>query len=179
MKICKQCNINKSIGEFPKRNNSLDGCRNICKVCTNYNMKIRYHNNENVKEQERCRNKEYYNKNKDLIKQKTKLYKRQSRRKLDIRLRDNLRNRLNQAIKKNQKTGSAVQDLGCSIADFKNHIESLWQDGMSWDNWARDGWHIDHIQPLASFDLINPEEFKKACHHSNLQPLWAEDNWSK
>ena len=50
---------------------------------------------------------------------------------------------------------------------------------MSWDNWALDGWHIDHIKPLSSFNLENREELKKACHYTNLQPMWAEDNLRK
>jgi len=90
-----------------------------------------------------------------------------------------LRNRLRCAIKRNLKTGSAVKDLGCTIADFKSHIESLWQDGMNWNNWTTNGWHIDHIKPLRDFDLTNPEELKRACHYSNLQPLWADDNYKK
>lgn len=40
-------------------------------------------------------------------------------------------------------------------------------------------WHIDHIQPLANFDLTNIEQLKIACNYNNLQPLWASDNLSK
>lgn len=84
-----------------------------------------------------------------------------------------LRSRLCKAIKRDQKSGSAVHDLGCSIADLRTYLESLWQPGMDWDNWSLKGWHIDHIVPLASFDLTNREQFLKACHYTNLQPLWA------
>jgi hypothetical protein len=34
------------------------------------------------------------------------------------------------------------------------------------------------IEVGASF-FDNPEQFKKACHYTNLQPLWAEDNLKK
>jgi hypothetical protein len=50
---------------------------------------------------------------------------------------------------------------------------------MSWDNWTTDGWHIDHIKPLASFDLTDRQQLLLACHYTNLQPLWAIDNLSK
>jgi len=98
---------------------------------------------------------------------------------INYKLRKRVRNRLSCAIKNNQKVGSAVRDLGCNIEELKLYLESKWLPGMSWDNWALDGWHIDHIKPLSSFNLENREELKKACHYTNLQPMWAEDNLRK
>lgn len=95
------------------------------------------------------------------------------------RLKNDLRVRLNRALKGSKKTGSAVRDLGCTIEELKKHLESKWQEGMTWDNHSIDGWHIDHIRPLASFDLTDPVQLKQACSYTNLQPLWAEDNCSK
>ena len=96
-------------------------------------------------------------------------------RKLSLRLRTRLR----VALKHHYKAGSAVRDLGCSVPELKQYLESKFQPGMTWDNWSHSGWHIDHIKPLAKFDLSNQEELLKACHYSNLQPLWAKDNLSK
>jgi hypothetical protein len=59
------------------------------------------------------------------------------------------------------------------------HLESKFQYGMNWDNWSFEGWHIDHIVPLASFDLTDRKQLLLACHYTNLQPLWAIDNFSK
>jgi len=124
--------------------------------------------------------KEYYEANKYDINRKKTIYKKEKRAKDDkYRIKGNLRSRLNKAITGNYKTGSAVADLGCSIEELKKHLESQFQPGMNWDNYGLHGWHIDHIKSLASFDLSNPDEAKKACHYTNLQPLWAEDNWSK
>lgn len=75
--------------------------------------------------------------------------------------------------------------LGCSIQHLKSYLESHWLAGMTWDNYGRykrNGpmtWHIDHIRPLHSFDLADPEEQKICFHYSNLQPLWAIDNIKK
>jgi len=100
-----------------------------------------------------------------------------NRDKPEFRLPFNLRSRLYQAVRNQQKSGSAVRDLGCSIEELKQHLESQFQEGMTWENYGQ--WHIDHIKPLASFDLSNREQFLQACHYTNLQPLWAEDNLRK
>ena len=75
------------------------------------------------------------------------------------------------------RENSAVRDLGCTIAEFKNYIAQKFSTGMTWANHGE--WHLDHVVPLASFDLTDPEQIRAACHHTNLQPLWERDNLSK
>jgi hypothetical protein len=116
---------------------------------------------------------------------------RRSRRAIDLqfRLACNLRTRLYCAIKaqfgQGQKGGSAVRDLGMSIKNFKQYVVSAFYLDptgqnriMSWENYGKE-WHIDHIIPLSAFDLTDPQQVKVACHYTNLQPLWAEDNLRK
>jgi hypothetical protein len=97
---------------------------------------------------------------------------------LNFKLAANLRSRLYRNIQVN-RGGSAVRDLGCSIADLRKYIEEKFQPGMAWDNWSVTGWHLDHIKPLSSFNLSDPLEASAACHYTNLQPLWAADNIRK
>lgn len=89
-----------------------------------------------------------------------------------------LRDRLNKALNGNYKNGSAVKDLGCTIEEFKIHIEKQFKPGMTWNNHTRKGWHLDHIKPIKEFDLLNPEQFKRACHYTNIRPLWWHQNLS-
>lgn len=96
-----------------------------------------------------------------------------------IRIATALRIRLHGALRRRSKRGSAVRLLGCSVVDLISHLERLFQPGMSWQNYGRAGWHIDHIVPLSSFDLTDPDQLAKACHYTNLQPLWAKENLSK
>lgn len=98
---------------------------------------------------------------------------------INFRLANLLRSRLGHAVRDGRKAGSAVSDLGCTIPELKVHLETQFTEGMNWDNWALDGWHIDHIVPLSSFDLTDPEQVKTACHFMNLQPMWAKENIRK
>lgn len=95
------------------------------------------------------------------------------------RLKSLLRNRLFNALAGRTKPGSAVRDLGCSVEDLVKHLEAQFQPGMTWDNWSQEGWHVDHIRPLATFDLADRAQFLEACHFTNLQPMWAKENLSK
>jgi len=126
------------------------------------------------------RKKDYYSKNKsNIILNNLQYIVRRSKYDIAYKISRNLRSRLYQAIRNNYKSGSAVRDLGCSIECLKKYLESKFQLGMSWNNYGRNGWHIDHIKPVSSFDLTDKNQLKIACHYSNLQPLWAKDNLRK
>lgn len=74
-----------------------------------------------------------------------------------------------------EKQGKTIDELGYSSLQLKEHIESLWVEGMSWENYGE--WEIDHIKPLTKWEETSlPSEVNAL---SNLQPLWKEDNIKK
>lgn len=75
-------------------------------------------------------------------------------------------------MKKNAKTEAL---LGCTVDEFRAHIERQFLPGMGWHN--RDRWHIDHIVPLKTANTI--EEVAALCHHTNLRPIWKDQNLKK
>lgn len=117
----------------------------------------------------------YHSQHKERIKKWNAAYiKEQLATNPHFRLKHYLRSRLRKALKRNSKCGSAVRDLGCSIEEFKKHIEEQFRPGMSWDNHG--DWHLDHIVPLDKFDLTNRKQLLVALNYRNYQPLWAKDN---
>jgi len=92
-------------------------------------------------------------------------------------LPERIRHRIRTVLKyKSTKTSDLV---GCTYLELKLHLESLFLPGMTWENYGYRGWHIDHIMPLKSFDLSDPNQLAKACHYTNLQPLWGVENMKK
>lgn len=194
MKLCNKCKIEKDKSEFSKDRTKKDGLHTLCKLCKSQATKNWTDNNsEYVKKM----HKDYYLNNRDIIRKRVKDYSKRwylkNRDKvllqtkeylankkmndINFKLAVNMRIRLNCAIKNNQKTGSAVKDLGCTIPELKVWLEQQFQPGMMWENYGE--WHIDHIVPLSKFDLTDRKQLIKACHWFNLQPLWAEDNLQK
>jgi len=73
------------------------------------------------------------------------------------------------------KQGKTLDLLGYSALELKDHISSLFTEGMSWDNYGK--WHIDHKKGVKTFSPDTPLHIVNAL--SNLQPLWAIDNLKK
>ncbi len=64
------------------------------------------------------------------------------------------------------------------------HFESLFRDGMTWENYGRKqkkGWDIEHKRPIKIFNFSSYEdkEFKECWTINNLQPMWHEENMRK
>lgn len=96
---------------------------------------------------------------------------------VNFRLAHNLRVRTNRLLR-GQKLVSAVRDLGCSLDLFKQHLEEQFTSEMNWNNYGT-VWHIDHILPLANYQLSDRGTFRRLVHYTNLQPLLVRANLSK
>lgn len=161
------------------------------------NKKYYENNKQDILEQK----KQYYEEYKEQIIEKSHKHYRKNKKKIldkhyqynknlyhndiNYKLGYMLRRRISSALKKGQKSGSAIRDLGCSISCLRFWIELQFYDNpetgekMSWETNKRYGWHLDHIIPLSFFDLTDREQFLKAAHFTNLQPLWAKENLIK
>lgn len=142
------------------------------------------------------RDKEYYIKNREAIIERATAWnianpersrehcrKTQERRRLTARgrLDDAMSSSVYQAIK-DKKAGRKWEALvGYTAADLMAHLERQFHPGMTWDNYGRGGWHIDHIIPRSAFNYETPDDidFKRCWALENLQPLWEFDNISK
>ncbi len=204
-RVCKKCGIEKDISLFAGSRYYKYGRKYVCaecyrQICGDYvnanrqrikeRLNVYYHKHKDEYNKKR---REDYHKNIELSRLKCREsalrykevrrgYVRQyMKNNTQARLARNLRRRISKVINNVSKGGRLRELLGCEIDFFKNHIESLWLDGMSWDNYGghKGEWCIDHIKPLASFDLLNKEESRKAFHWSNCRPMWALENYSK
>ena len=132
-------------------------------MAAGYSRTFRDKNPEAVRKDSRDRNRRRY--------QEDSLY----------RMINNLRRRYAKKIQRNAASSTHVHQelLSCTVAECRAHLESQFQPGMSWENMANEGWHIDHIRPCASFDLNDPEQQKVCFNWRNLAPIWAKDNLQK
>jgi hypothetical protein len=91
---------------------------------------------------------------------------------MNFRIRHNLRCDIRSRVKRNDGRKAAKTEilLGCSIQEFRNHLENKFNKGMTWQNYGSQ-WEIDHIVPVSWFNLTKPEHQHRCWHYSNLRPL--------
>lgn len=174
MKICKKCNIEKSLNLFCIKKDEKDGRHRYCKECKKTASKNEYNRDkethlkrtriyqENNREYFRSKSNNHYHSNKDY-------YREWNRNKMDtdplFRLRHAINALINHHLKegKNQRT---IEYLGCTIQEYKTYLEPKFTPEMNWDNYGH-YWEIDHIHPLAKGGSF---------HYTNTQPLTITDN---
>lgn len=196
-KICSKCKLEKQLCDFHNNKTNKGGKHCQCKSCTKlnykYNKKIPIINLEESIEKKKNRdlkkslyNKKYREENRERLRVKNNIDKQNRINKNPlIKLRFRISNNITVSLKRNggKKLCKTTDILGCSFNDFRNHIESLWESWMSWENYGnpKDGiyqpnktWDLDHIIP--SSKATSEEEILKLNHYSNFQPLCSYNN---
>jgi hypothetical protein len=199
MKKCNVCLGVFDLEKFHKKNSSIDGYTNICKPCKKIKNDDFYQKNKISKLKYQ---KDYREKNKDIVDAYKKEYNikylpeyyKNNREKIlkynhqyqtnkfktdeNFKIKKLLRTRFHHALKNGLKMESVINLAGCSIEEFKSHLESLFLPEMSWENHG-EIWEIDHIVPCALFNLLLLEDQKKCFHYSNHQPLFKTTEIAK
>jgi hypothetical protein len=113
------------------------------------------------------KNKKYYENNRTIIINKNKEYRQKI---------ENYNKIYYEKLKQN-KNNKSVQILGCTIEEFKLHIEKQFEPWMNWENKSKatfeleKTWNLDHIISLGNARTI--EEKILLNHYTNLRPLDA------
>lgn len=66
--------------------------------------------------------------------------------------------------------------MGWTIAEFRQHFDRLFCEGMTWADFDSGRIHIDHILPASAFNLAQLRGVRAAWSLSNLRPAWAHEN---
>lgn len=195
-KRCWRCKSEKDVSEFGISKYKKDGLIGQC--ANEYARMFRIRNLEAG----RAKDKKYYNMRKDdpAFREKTRnkalryyyankeskiAYQGEyEKRKLAInpefKIEKNLRRRISGLLnKRGWKSARTLELLGCSVGRLMEYLKAHFKPGMTFNNYGRKGWHIDHIKPCKAFDLCDSEQQKACFNWLNLQPLWATENLKK
>jgi hypothetical protein len=179
---CKDCNDEYGRTYYKENKERLKPIRKIWKANNSQKLKDYQKNRYISTDKERLSS--YYIKNKEEISNSKREYRKTDEYKNWIKIyrvknswKDRYRSSLKNVLKgfgkeKNDKTNII---LGYSSLEFKNHIESQFNDTMSWDD--RDSFHIDHIVPISGFREDTPINIVNSLE--NLRPLSGIENLSK
>lgn len=202
-KLCNKCNEIKDSSEFNKTNSSIDNLAYSCKKCLSILNKDKYKENREISlqymankrrlqkesnpEELRDKDRKRRENSRDYRKRYSKNYSKERRLKDPIfKLSGNLRTRIKKSFlkTKHNKKSKTKDIIGCSWEEFKEHIESQFENWMTWENYGdceeneyKCTWHLDHIIPVS---LAETEEDVYLLNHwSNFQPLCGKRNQEK
>lgn len=199
-KECTKCKVYKPYSEYSKDASRKDGFCCRCKECYKEYYKQSREKVEEYYQQNREKRvqqmRQYYQNNRErIVKQKIEYQRRnkekiaeyrKERRQNDpaYKLRCLVSSAIADTLRNNNgsKEGNSTWDaLPYTSQQLREHLEAQFEEGMTWDNYGHDGWHIDHIYPqsLLPYESMGDDNFKLAWDLRNLRPLWAAENLSK
>ena len=180
-KECSKCQVEKDISEFNSDNQKKDKLASACRSCNKVSaMESYWRNAERSRERLNLLAKARY-KNNPIYAQKQAERMKEKKKNPIFRMNENLACAISTSLKRNTRKLGWEPVVGFTKVDLMKHLESLFQDGMTWENYGRGGWHIDHIIPKSFFQIkeCGDDEFKKCWDLKNLRPLWEGENVRK
>jgi hypothetical protein len=118
-----------------------------------------------------------------------KLYRKYRFQNPVVKLQHNVSTSVRDGIRERngKKSGKTFQYLSYTTKELKDHLESLFEPWMNWDNYGGRNdseemtWHIDHIIPHSKFQYKSLDDplFKECWALSNLRPLEKIKNITK
>lgn len=190
-RTCRKCGEDKPITEF-KNNGPKQGRLRTCKECRRplerkrtHEFYLRHKERMNKKTRKHyADNRSYYATHrkqwiKDNPERARELWNRAYKKDAMSRASRNMSRRMRESLKTGKQGLPWEMLAGFSARQLKEHLESKFTEGMTWDNYG--DWHIDHKIPISFFEYssFNDVEFKMCWRLENLQPLWAIDNIKK
>lgn len=194
-KLCRgNCGEVKNVEEFDKHKGKNGDMYRIsyCRSCEKIRAaQHRINNIDYIKYKE----KEYRSKNRKKLSEENNIYYK-NRKKVDpeFKLRKNLSSIISIKLSNNNgsKEGkSCIKYLSYTVKQLKQHLESLFEPWMNWNNYGRyyvktwnDNdqstwiWNIDHIIPQSDlpYDSMEHSNFLKCWSLENLRPYSAKQN---
>ena len=152
---------------------------------------------EENKEYFQEKNKKYYEENREELLETNKKYKQDNKEKINehnkeryhtdpcYKLRRIVKDSINAALKGGKGGESFLPYVDWTTPELKEHLESQFEDWMTWDNHGvlhptEKRWQIDHIKPqavmLEGVTSMDDPKFRECWALENLQPLEAREN---
>ena len=180
-KICKYCEKEQTKENFRKNRQKCLDCERKdgreFRKSEHGKEKSKTWVNNNKKRMQQLQSNHYQN-NKEKINAK---YVKRYNSDHFFKIKVNLKSRLNGVLKKNKipKNDRTMDYIGCNIEYIIEWFKFCFDDEMTMKNHGT-YWHIDHVIPIATFDLESDDDEVKSCFSwYNLTPMIGKENMEK
>lgn len=163
-KICKKCNIEKSLEDFKKKSN-------LCLICfkewqKNYNKKYKIENKDKIK----LKDKEYYEENKDLIKIRHRKYQQENIESINLIKKEWYKNNPDKKKEYNKKWNEKNKG-------YKRNEANKDKDKLSKQKWRKNNpdYHKEYNKKYQEENKEKLNEKNKKYYENNKEKLNEKD----